>query len=281
MRQSSKIFDYTKYLIDVKGYKDIYMNKIVSLEKIKLTFSKFFPNFNEPTKKRQSKILVSLTSYPQSFVYIPGIIDFIPNQTFHIDNILLFLYKFDIKYFNYTINDLKIISTDKNLRAHLKYFYSMKLFRNYDINTLDDDIGYSNDTFESLFNAYIENPNLISGRWTHLITYKNNGELKGYFKWIFQQNLIKSPNFKLLLTNEGGTIFPPDILNVNDELLPIINETITFDDLTLKYFANTKGIPSKWVVDAHILWIKRVLPKTKDNHLFYINTINNDICIDK
>ena len=157
----------------------------------------------------------------------------------------------------------------------------MKLFRNYAIVTLDDDIGYSNDTFESLFNAYIENPNLISGRRTHLMTYKNNGELKGYFKWIFQQNSTKDPNFKLLLTNVGGTIFPPDILNINDELLPIINETITCDDLTLKYFANTKGIPPKWVVNDHILGIKRVLPKTKDNPLFYINIINNDICIDK
>ena len=129
----------------------------------------------------------------------------------------------------------------------------MKLFRNYAIVTLDDDIGYSNDTFESLFNAYIENPNLISGRRTHLMKYKNNGELKGYFKQSFQQKSIKEPNFKLLLTNVGGTIFPPDILNINDELLPIINETITFDDLTLKHFANTKGIPSKWVVNEHIL----------------------------
>ena len=92
---------------------------------------------------------------------------------------------------------------------------------------------------------------------------------------------IKEPNFKLLLTNVGGTIFPPDILNINDELLPIINETITCDDLTLKYFANTKGIPPKWVVNDHIIRIKRVQPKTKDNLLFYLNIINNDICIDK
>ena len=41
----------------------------------------------------------------------------------------------------------------------------------------------------------------------------------------------------------GGSIFPPDGLNINDELLPIINKTITCNDLTLKYLANIKGIP--------------------------------------
>jgi hypothetical protein len=49
----------------------------------------------------------------------------------------------------------------------------MKLFRDYAIITLDDDIGYLDDTFESLFNAYIENHNIISGRRTHLMTQSN------------------------------------------------------------------------------------------------------------
>ena len=43
----------------------------------------------------------------------------------------------------------------------------MKLFKNYAIITLDDDIGYANNTFETLFNAYIENPNIINGRRSH------------------------------------------------------------------------------------------------------------------
>ena len=51
------------------------------------------------------------------------------------------------------------------------------------------------------------------------------------------------------LTNGAGSIFPPDIFNIKDDFLPIINETITCDDLTLKYFATIKAIPHKWIVN--------------------------------
>jgi hypothetical protein len=281
LRQPPKIFDYTKYLINDTNYKDININQINLLEKIRLSFLKDFPEFDELIKKRQNKILVSLTSYPQSFVFIPELIDFIRNKTFQINNIYLFLYKSDIKYINFTISDLKITPTDKNLRSHLKYFYSMKLFRDYAIIILDDDIGYLDDTFESLFNAYIENPNIISGKRTHLMTQSNNGDYKGYFNWIFQQNFVKEANFSLILTNVGSTIFPPNILNINEKLLLIINETITCDDLTLKYLSNIKGIPTKLVVNNNFLGIKRILPKTNDKPLYYINLKNNDICIGK
>ena len=36
LRQSSKIFDYTKYIINVTNYKEIYANKKACLEKTKL-----------------------------------------------------------------------------------------------------------------------------------------------------------------------------------------------------------------------------------------------------
>jgi len=269
--QSPKIFDYTKYLINDTNYKDININQINLLEKIKLSFLKDFPEFDELIKKRQNKILVSLTSFLQSFVFIPEVIDFIRNKTFQINNIYLFLYKSNIKYINFTISDLKITPTNKNLRSHLKYFYSMKLFRDYAIIILDDDIGYLDDTFESLFNAYIENPNIISGKRTHLMTQSNNGYYKGYFNWIFQQNFVKEANFSLILTNLGSTIFPPNILKINEKLLLIINETITCDDLILKYLSNIKGIPPKLVVNNNFLGIKRILPKTNDKPLYRNN----------
>ena len=156
----------------------------------------------------------------------------------------------------------------------------MKLFRDYAIITLDDDIGYLDDTFESLFNAYIENPNIISGRRTHLMTQSNIGDYKGYFNWIFQQNLVKEANFSLILTNVGSTIFPPNILNINEKLLLIINETITCDNLTLKNLSNIKGIPPKLVVNNNFLGIKRILPKTNDKPLYRNNyNIISDINI--
>ena len=282
LRQSSKIFDYTKYLLNDINYDEKFnIYKIKLLKQKKLSFIKEFPNFNKTIQKRQNKIIVSITSYPKRFVFLPGLMTFIRNQDFQIDDVYFFFYKEDIKYFDFHIKDVKIILTDKNLRPHLKYFYAMQSFRDYAIITLDDDMGYANDTFKSLFNAYLENPNVISGRRSHLMTYNENGELKRYYKWKHEQKLINKTNFDLTLTNVGGSIFPPDILNVNDDFLPIINETITCDDLTLKYFANMKGIPQKWIFNNKVLGIPRKLPRAHDSPLFKINTINNDICINK
>ena len=281
LRQSSKIFDYTKYLINNINYKKNYINKKRLLEKEKFEFIKLFPNFNYFIEKRQQKIIVSFTSYPKRFAFLPELMRFIRKQSFHINNIIFFVYEEDIKYFDLHINDINIILVNENLRPHLKYYYAMTLYRDYAIITIDDDLGYASDTFESLFNAYIDNPNIICGRRTHLMTFKSNGELRGYFEWIFAQKFINESNFNLVLTNNGGSIFPPDILNINEDFKPIINETITCDDLTLKYYANLKGIPHKWVVNKNLMGIKKIIKDRKIPTLYKINHINNDICINK
>ena len=40
----------------------------------------------------------------------------------------------------------------------------MKLYRNHAVIELDDDIGYPENTFETFFNAYIDNLNIICCR---------------------------------------------------------------------------------------------------------------------
>ena len=191
LRQSSKIFDYTKYLLDDINYEKSFKYKKELFEQIKKSFSVMFPNFESCVKKRQKKIIVSLTSYPKRFNFLPGLMTFIRNQTYHINKVKLFIFKKEAKYYNLSLSDIDVILAEKNLRPHLKYFYAMKLFRNHAIITIDDDMGYTNDTFNSLFNAYLENPNLISGRRSHIIKYKKNGELKQYANWKFQQHSIK------------------------------------------------------------------------------------------
>ena len=154
----------------------------------------------------------------------------------------------------------------------------MKLFRDYAIITLDDDMAYQSDLFLSFFNSYIENPNLISGRRSHMMTYKNNGELLKYSDWNQKQRIITKPSFDIFLTGCSGIIYPPDILNINDDILPIINETITNDDFTLKYLATQKGITSKWISSNKLNNCPRMKPKTQ---LIYENSINNNIYINK
>lgn len=112
------------------------------------------------------------------------------------------------------------------------------------------------------------------------MTYKDNGESNRYYKWNFKQNYIKAPNFDLFLNGCGGIIYPPDILNLNNEILPIINETITGDDITLKYLETIKGIPPKWVENDFLDGIRRN-NRIKVPILESVNRIKNDINIDK
>ena len=116
LRQSSKIFDYTKYLIKSINC-DEFDIKINLLEQTRLSFLRQFPNFEEMIRKRQKKIIVSITSYPKRFVYLPDLMNFIRNQSFHINKIIFFLYKEDIKYYDLNIKDVEI------LYSHLMVFY--------------------------------------------------------------------------------------------------------------------------------------------------------------
>lgn len=68
LRQSSKIYDYTKYIINSSN---INYNTKIFLEKIKLSFFGYFPIFQKIIKNRQQKIIISFTSYQKRFNLIP------------------------------------------------------------------------------------------------------------------------------------------------------------------------------------------------------------------
>ena len=71
----------------------------------------------------------------------------------------------------------------------------MMKYRDYAIITLDDDIFYSSHTIISIYNSYINHPNIISGRRTHLINFKKINEIKKYNKWNLGQIKIRNPDY--------------------------------------------------------------------------------------
>ena len=276
LRQSSKIFDYTKYLIN-----DNYENKKPIYEKIKSTFIENFPNFQESLIKRQNKILVSFTSYPKRFPHIPILMKSIKEQNYTLDKIFLFVYKEDYKQYNYNLDGLNVVPVEKDIKPHEKYFYAMKSYRDHAVITLDDDSYYNPDTFRLLVNSYINNPNIVSGIRAHYITYKNNGETKKYTLWSHQRTDVIESDFNIFLTGCSGILYPPDIFNIDDSYLPIIEETVTCDDITLKYFEIRKGIPEKWIENKNFLNPSIIVANDTSQGLNVGNEILNDVCIDK
>jgi len=277
LRQSSKIYDYTQYII-VKDQPII--NKEINYKKNLIKFCKYFSGFRKVVERRQSKILISLTSYKERFNFLPEVIKSLREQTIIPNKIVLVLTKKDMKSFGYQLNKIDIITVNEDLKPHKKYYYTMIKYPEYAIVTVDDDIIYSKNMLKSLYNSYIEHPNLVSGRRGHLMKYKKNGELSNYNSWHFEQKKIIKANYNLFFTGVGGVLYPPDILNINKKYLKVIEETILGDDITLKYFEVNKGIEVKWVANNHLQGLK-IMRNIWDKPLFKINRNNNDIFIRK
>lgn len=135
------------------------------------------------------------------------------------DKIILILYKEAFEKYKLNYTGIEIIIAKENIKHHKKYFYTMLRYSDYAIITIDDDIYYSPDTVESLFESYISHPNIISGRRSHLIKYKYNKDIDKYSKWEMEQIKFINPDFNIFLTTGAGTLYPPDILNIEKKHL--------------------------------------------------------------
>ena len=193
---------------------------------------------------RQKKILISLTSYKERFKFLPKVISSLKAQS---------------------------IMSNKIVLAMIKY-------PEYAIVTVDDDIIYCKNMLESLYNSYIEHPNIVSGRRGHLMKYKENGELKNYLSWNIEQKSIIEASYDLFLTGVGGVLYPPDAFNINEQFSKLIEETMTGDDIMLKYFEVIKGIDEKWVPNKDPEGIN-MMKNSIHKPLINVNIIKNDIYI--
>lgn len=276
LRQSSKIYDYTKYIIN---YFD-FTNKIKNYDIIKKKFLITFPMFGKILDLRQNKFIACITSYPERYEFLPFVINSIKSQSKPPAKIILYLSKRESRKLKIKIKGIEIIKVE-NIKPHKKYYYAMKKYKNYAIITFDDDVIYPYNFIESLINSYITYPNIISGRRSHYMLYENNKELKIYNNWILTQRNFTTSSFDIFLTGVGGIIYPPDILNIDEHLLPLIKETITTDDILLKHLEMNKGIESIWIQNDYLSGVQ-MLENNKHKPLYKLNMKSiNDINIKK
>jgi len=278
LRQSSKIYDYTQYILLED---QTIFTKEINYKRNLIEFCKFFQNFRKVVEMRQNKLLISLTSYKNRFIFLPKVIKSLKEQSKIPNKIVLVLTEKDMKNYGLILKGIDIIIVNKDLKPHKKYYYTMLKYKDYAIVTVDDDIIYCKNMLKSLYNSYIEHPNIVSGRRGHLMRYKKNGELNIYNSWKLEQKSIIKANYNLFFTGVGGVLYPPDIFNINKKYLKIIEETILGDDITLKYFEVKKGIEAIWVPNNHLQGLK-IMNNINDKPLFKVNTkIMNDIYIKK
>lgn len=128
---------------------------------------------------------------------------------------------------------IEVLFAPENLRPHLKYFYTMQKYRDAPIITADDDQIVFKNFAEILYTSYLKNPNVIHGGRCHLILKKANTILP-YNKWKWDCKSINKPSFELFATGVGTVLYPPNILKLSDDDLPMIKDMLCQDDIFFK-----------------------------------------------
>ncbi|WP_298501550.1 glycosyltransferase family 2 protein [uncultured Methanobrevibacter sp.] len=177
-------------------------------------------NINESglrLKKRNEKIIVSLTSFPDRMHDIHYSLYSLLKQTFKPDEIILWL---SYEQFPNKEKDIpnKVLNLKKyglsirwcdNIYSYKKLIPSLKEYENDFIVTADDDIFYPKDWLRNIYYGYKKHPNCIISSRSRRILVNNNGTLKSYNNWKLIDNDME-PSFLNFPTNGAGSLFPPN-----------------------------------------------------------------------
>ena len=235
--------------------------------------------WNRGTRDSQEspQIIVSLTSYPKRFPMIEMCLKSLCLQSVKPNRIILWLgndtskkevYSLRERYSKYGIEVRW--DDEKNLRSHKKYFYAMQEFPDDIIITADDDLIYPNDWIQSLLESYKQNPQCISARRVHQITWRQDGSPESYLKWEGEVRVDK-PAHNLMATTGAGALFPPrcfgkECFNIN----LFMRDAQTADDIWLKAMAI--------VNDRKVVWAKNKMPMPTTIDLHQENKLEKVNC---
>lgn len=192
-----------------------------------------------------SKLIVSLTTFPARIDRIWIVVESILRQTTRPEKILLFLSSEQFKkgfsdlprnLKNMQKRGLEIIFCNEDLKSHKKYYYAFKKFPNYNIITIDDDFIYPSWLISDLTKLNKHYPDFICCNRAVKIM-ENNGILLPYEKWpLIINEKVNSSN--IFFTSGGGTLFPPN--SFNEEIfnkLIFMKHCKNADDIWLNFMA--------------------------------------------
>lgn len=221
-----------------------------------------------------------MTSHPERIGSVAKTLQSVFVQTRQADLIILYLSSLQ---FPSKINDIppdlvkllddgdiciKWVSDD--LKPHKKYFYALQEYANDLIVTIDDDLIYPPDLFESLYHAHLKFPQTIIASRAHLIMFGSEGAPFPYEQWHLESDaLIGQPSMKLLATGGAGALYPASLFSgFPFDADSILANAPQADDLWLKGIEATLGIP---VVLCRPHRPLQYLPQTQDTGLFHSN----------
>lgn len=142
---------------------------------------------------------------------------------------------------------IELIVADQDLKCNLKYFYTMKKYRDLPIITIDDDSIYPSTMIPDLLKLHETNPSVILARSARVISYG-----KSYKHWKEVNIGVEKTNFDMSLVNQvrsdlspegyGGVLYPANILNITDDLIHEMTDFFRADDIFLTVIEQRKRL---------------------------------------
>ncbi|GGR61438.1 glycosyltransferase involved in cell wall biosynthesis/FMN phosphatase YigB (HAD superfamily) [Nocardioides luteus] len=203
---------------------------------------------------RRPRVIVSLTSIPTRTHKLGECIDSVLQQTMPADQVVLWL---STQNFPRREEDLpedllgrvgarfRIAWVAGDIAPHKKYFYAMQEHPDDIIITVDDDVIYSENLVESLYQGHLEHPRAIISERANLIMFRPDGTLREYDGWIYNCQFLRgTPSYQLLPTGIAGVLYPPGALpEAAFDLEAITSTSLRADDLWLKVMTTLNGYP--------------------------------------
>ena len=210
-------------------------------------------------EERDTKIVISLTTFPPRFKHIGIVIKSILYQDVKPDKIVIYLDK-DTTYADLT-EEMKLFEqygveyrfhNETWLKAHSKYLFAMQDFPEAIVVTTDDDVILPRNWLRTLLDSYEKYPKAVSARRVHLMTYDENG-FNPYNHWKDQWRKEKKPSHLLFATGVGGVLYPPKCLDKEVFNQDRIKEvSLDNDDIWLKCWEVLSGTPVVWAANNEV-----------------------------
>lgn len=240
----SEISKFYIFVLNSKNYDSFFAfnssinSKIQYINKNEL--KKEINGFNElgiTSIKRENKIIVSLTSFPERMDEIRFTIFSLFNQSFKPDEVLLWLSyeEFPNKeqdvpqdVLDFKDNGLTI-KWCENIKSLKKLLPTLKEYPDGFIVTADDDIFYPKNWLKELWEEHLKYPNAIISSRTRRISYNVDKSFNDYNDWELL-NEGSQPSYFNFFTTGGGTLFIPNSLSEGIFDVKLFSELCPFAD---------------------------------------------------
>ena len=234
----------------MRDNRDELMQRVANLEKMVL-----MQNRGLNQQERESKIIVSLTSFPARIETTGAVIEQMLYQTVRPDEVVLWLSKDQFpereKELPKKILDLrdkfgvKIGWCDGDVKAYKKFLPALEQYPEDLIIIIDDDLLYPIDLVEQLADAHKKFPNAIIASRVHRIGIDENGKMLSYKEWKKQ---IGDHTYEIkddwFFTGGAGTLLPPHIFDKEIFNKKVILELCPLaDDIWLNIHAAMNKVP--------------------------------------